>query len=140
MNRAAALRLLISAGGLVALWYFVVWVTDAPHFMLPTPLRVAQTLLRQWDIIAGHALVTLAEILAGLVFGAVFGAATALLVMAWPPGRRWLLPVLVISQAVPVFAIAPLLVLWMGFGVGSKIAMAAIIIFFPVTTAFYDGL
>ena len=140
MNRAAALRLLVSAIGLVALWYGVVWATDAPHFMLPTPLRVAQTLLRQWDIILDHALVTLAEILAGLAAGAVFGMATALLVMVWPPGRRWLLPVLVISQAVPVFAIAPLLVLWMGFGSASKIVMAAIIIFFPVTTAFYDGM
>ncbi len=140
MKGAAALRLLVSAVGLVVIWYAVVWATDAPHFMLPTPRRVAETLLRQWDIIAGHALVTLAEIVAGLLAGAVFGMATALLVMAWPPGRRWLLPVLVISQAVPVFAIAPLLVLWMGFGAASKIAMAAIIIFFPVTTAFYDGM
>jgi putative hydroxymethylpyrimidine transport system permease protein len=108
--------------------------------MLPTPWRVAQTLVRQWDILLGHAWVTLAEILAGLAAGALFGAATALLVMAWPPGRRWLLPLLVVSQAVPVFAIAPLLVLWMGFGAASKIAMAAIVIFFPVTTAFYDGM
>ena len=127
MNRAALFRLLVSGIGLIAIWYVVVWATDAPHFMLPTPLRVAQALLRQWDIIGGHALVTLGEILAGLAAGIAVGLATALLVMAWPPGRRWLLPVLVISQAVPVFAIAPLLVLWMGFGAASKIAMAAII-------------
>jgi putative hydroxymethylpyrimidine transport system permease protein len=50
------------------------------------------------------------------------------------------MPVLVISQAIPVFALAPLLVLWLGYGMGSKIAMAVLIIFFPVTAAFYDGL
>lgn len=140
MSRAGALRLLVAASGIVLLWYGVVWATGAPHFMLPTPGRVLATLLRQWDIIAGHAWVTLLEIVVGLAVGAGFGAATALLIMAWPPGRRWLLPMLVVSQAVPVFAIAPILVLWLGFGAASKIAMAAIVIFFPVTTAFYDGL
>ncbi len=50
------------------------------------------------------------------------------------------LPLLVISQAVPVFALAPLLVLWLGYGLWSKVAMAVLIIFFPVTTAFLDGL
>jgi len=50
------------------------------------------------------------------------------------------MPVLVISQAVPVFALAPILVLWLGYGAASKIAMAVLIIFFPVTAAFYDGL
>jgi putative hydroxymethylpyrimidine transport system permease protein len=54
--------------------------------------------------------------------------------------KRWLLPVLVISQAIPVFALAPLLVLWLGYGMSSKIAMAVLIIFFPVTAAFYDGM
>jgi hypothetical protein len=54
--------------------------------------------------------------------------------------RRWLLPVLIASQAIPVFAIAPLLVLWLGYGMGSKIAMSMLIIYFPVTANFYDGL
>ena len=60
--------------------------------------------------------------------------------IAFAPLKRWLLPVLVISQAIPVFALAPLLILWLGYGMGSKIAMAVLIIFFPVTAAFYDGL
>ena len=50
------------------------------------------------------------------------------------------MPVLVISQAVPVFALAPILVLWLGYGIGSKVAMATLIIYFPVTAAFFDGL
>src|SRR5690606_30394795 len=52
----------------------------------------------------------------------------------------WLMPMLVVSQALPVFALAPLLVLWLGYGLTSKVAMAVLIIYFPVTAAFLDGL
>ena len=83
---------------------------------------------------------TLFEIIAGLILGTLLGASSALFMIAFVSLKRWLLPVLVISQAIPVFALAPLLVLWLGYGMGSKIAMAVLIIFFPVTAAFYDGL
>jgi putative hydroxymethylpyrimidine transport system permease protein len=66
--------------------------------------------------------------------------AAALLMTLSAGLRRWLLPVLLLSQAVPVFALAPLLVLWLGFGIASKVAMAALVIFFPVMSAFHDGL
>jgi putative hydroxymethylpyrimidine transport system permease protein len=87
-----------------------------------------------------HALTTLVEIIAGLLLGTLLGTISALSMIASFSLKRWLLPVLVISQAIPVFALAPLLVLWFGYGMSSKIAMAVLIIFFPVTAAFYDGL
>ena len=130
----------VAALGLVALWQGFVWLTDVPPFLLPSPARVASALAARWDIIAGHAVVTGAEILLGLALGATLGCAMALTLMAWRGGRRWLLPLLLVSQAVPVFAIAPLLTLWFGFGLASKVVMATVIIFFPVATAFYDGL
>jgi putative hydroxymethylpyrimidine transport system permease protein len=64
----------------------------------------------------------------------------ALFMSFLPPTRRFLLPVMVVSQALPVFAIAPLLALWFGFGLASKIVMATIAIFFPVASAYHDGL
>jgi putative hydroxymethylpyrimidine transport system permease protein len=131
---------MLAAAGLVMLWQGVVWMTDVPPFLLPSPWRVAQALIARWDSIAGHALVTGAEILAGLALGTLLGCTMALTLAAWRGGRRWLLPVLVVFQAIPVFAIAPLLTLWFGFGMASKVAMATLIIFFPVATAFYDGL
>ncbi len=134
------IRALIAAAGLLLLWQLFVWLSEVPPFLLPSPLRVAQALVARWDIIAGHALVTLTEILLGLALGALLGCAMALTLTAWRGGRRWLLPLLLISQAIPVFAIAPLLTLWLGFGLASKVAMATIIIFFPVATAFHDGL
>ena len=61
--------------------------------------------------------------------------------LSWFPSlRRWLLPLLVVMQAIPVFALAPVLVLWVGYGLASKVMMASLIIFFPVTAAFLDGL
>jgi len=54
--------------------------------------------------------------------------------------KRWLLPILVVSQAIPVFALAPLLILWFGYGMLSKVAMAVLIIYFPITASFYDGM
>lgn len=131
---------LVAFAGLLVLWQGFVWVTDVPPFLLPSPLRVAQALIDRGDILAGHALTTATEMLAGLVLGALLGCAMALTLSAWRGGRRWLLPLLLVSQAIPVFAIAPLLTLWFGFGVASKVIMATIIIFFPVATAFYDGL
>jgi putative hydroxymethylpyrimidine transport system permease protein len=134
------IRGFIAAAGLVLLWQAFVWATEVPPFLLPAPSRVAAALADRWDIIAGHAGITATEILLGLLLGTLLGCCTALVLAAWPGGRRWLLPLLLISQAIPVFAIAPLLTLWLGFGIGSKVAMATLIIFFPVATAFYDGL
>ncbi|MBM3486919.1 MAG: ABC transporter permease [Alphaproteobacteria bacterium] len=135
-----SLRLAAVAAGLLGLWHMIVVVAALPHFILPTPVRVFAALIAQAELIAGHALVTLAEIVAGLIIGTLLGALGALSLAHFRPARQWLLPVVVVSQAIPVFAIAPILVLWLGYGMGSKIAMAIIIIFFPVTTAFYDGL
>lgn len=118
----------------------VVWLTESPHYILPGPLLVLDALYIHWELIIGHASITLAEILLGLLIGIFLGATTALSMAHAVMIRRWLLPILVISQAIPVFALAPILVLWLGYGMASKVAMASLIIFFPVTTSFHDGL
>ncbi len=138
--RPVIFRLVILAAGLAGIWQLIVWGSGVPPYILPGPLRVLQAFYAHAGILWTHALVTGMEIVAGLIIGTGVGAAGALLMTAFQPVKRWLLPVLVISQAIPVFALAPLLVLWFGYGVGSKIAMAVMIIFFPVTAAFFDGL
>ena len=137
---ALPLRALIVLLGLVVCWQLVIWLTGVQGFLLPSPAAVATTLVDRAGLLAGHAAVTLAEILLGLLFGTLFGAASALTMAYFRPARRWLLPLLVISQAIPVFALAPILTLWLGYGLAPKIAMATLIIYFPVTAAFYDGL
>lgn len=133
-------RLCIICMGLVLLWQAVVWITQVPPYILPPPGSVVLALMNHGTELLHHAGITLIEILAGLFIGTLFGTGSALMMMASRGTRNWLLPVLVISQAIPVFALAPLLVLWLGYGLASKIAMAVLIIFFPVTAAFYDGL
>jgi putative hydroxymethylpyrimidine transport system permease protein len=134
------LRSVAVALGLLLIWQAIVLVFAPPPYMLPPPLWVLGALSNNPDLWRVHAVTTLAETLVGLISGTVIGAALALAMSFLPPTRRLLLPVLVVSQAIPVFAIAPLLALWFGFGLASKIVMATIAIFFPVTSAFADGL
>ena len=134
-----ALRWLVSLSGLVGVWWLIVIVTGAEPFILPAPPRVLAMLVARWDIIFDNAVTTAVEIVAGLVLGTVVGSVCALAVGYFRPARRWLMPVLVVSQAIPVFALAPVLVLWLGYDMASKIAMATLIIFFPVTAAFLDA-
>jgi putative hydroxymethylpyrimidine transport system permease protein len=134
------LRPVIVFLGILAIWQAVVSGLAIAPFILPGPLAVINAVVERADIIAGHALVTLSEILLGLLFGTLFGAFSALVMAYFRRARAWVLPLLVVSQAVPVFALAPVLVLWFGYGIAPKVGMATLIIYFPVTAAFYDGL
>jgi len=129
-----------TVAGLVLLWQVGVWVSDVPPYILPAPAEVAGAWVARPALILRHASTTILEILLGLTLGVALGIASAASLTYFRPVRRWLLPALVISQALPVFALAPILVLWFGYGLASKVAMAVLIIYFPVTAAYYDGL
>ena len=122
------------------LWQGIVWLTGVPSFILPSPLRVAQAALDNRVLIAENALVTATEVILGLITGTVLGAFTAVQLATSDRLQRLVMPLLIFTQAVPVFALAPILTLWFGYGIGSKVVMAVLIIYFPVTSAFYDGL
>jgi putative hydroxymethylpyrimidine transport system permease protein len=136
----AAVRGAVTIAGVLGAWQVFVWMSGVAPFMLPGPWAVATTWASNASYLAEHAAITGAEILLGLGLGTVVGVASALAIISFAPARRWLMPALVVSQAVPVFALAPLLVLWLGYGMASKVTMAALIIYFPVATAFLDGL
>lgn len=133
-------RPLIIFAGLALLWALLVEGLAIPRFILPGPLLVLEAWWGNLDHLLYNAFFTAVEIIAGLALGAALGTGTALTMAYFGGARRWLLPVLVASQAIPVFALAPILVLWLGYGLASKIAMAMLIIYFPVTAAFFDGL
>ena len=134
------IRIAVIVTILTTLWQVVVWITEVPAFILPAPYHVAVALVEHSELILFHASVTIVEILLGLVIGCVLGLLSALIIFQYQTVRGWLLPVLVVSQALPVFAIAPLLILWLGYGMASKVAMATLIIYFPITAALFDGL
>jgi putative hydroxymethylpyrimidine transport system permease protein len=92
------------------------------------------------DLLIYHSFITFYEILIGFLLGIIFGMYTGILFIISKSTRRWLLPFIILTQAIPIFAIAPILTLWVGYGIWSKIIMTILIIYFPITISFYDGL
>ena len=131
---------LVTAAVLILAWDLLVRLAHIPRYMLPSPLAVAEAIANQHEFLLYHARLTLIETLLGFVFGVAAGMLVALVMWLSPLVRRGLLPVVLVTQALPVFAIAPILVLWLGFGLASKIVMAVLVIFFAVTSTFFDGL
>ena len=125
---------------LLAAWWLATWISGVPSYLLPTPRSVAVALWTQRDLLMWSTVTTLTETVLGLLIGTVLGSFCALAIVFSPLMQRWLMPLLLLSQAIPVFALAPLLVLWFGFGIASKVVMAVLVIFFPVTASFSDGL
>ena len=134
------LRTIITLVVLLLSWQVLVWLSGVPPYILPAPAQVMTTWIDKISLLSGHAITTITEILLGLILGSTLGILSALSMLQFTPARRWLLPLLIVSQALPVFALAPILMLWLGYGMASKVAMAVLIIYFPVTTACYDGL
>ena len=121
-------------------WQGLVMFFKIPEFLLPSPILVGDVLANKYPILFQDAKITGIEIILGMIFGSLLGIINSLLLQIFKSFRSVMLPMLVVSQAVPVYAIAPILVLWLGFDLAPKVVMSTIIIFFPVTTAFYDGL
>ncbi|WP_386692208.1 MULTISPECIES: ABC transporter permease [unclassified Lonepinella] len=134
------LKIVLLGFSLCLIWQSAVYFLALPHYLLPSPMDVGNKMTERSDLLWLHAKVTCLEILLGLLLGLILGLISALLLALSKWLRSLLLPLLVISQAIPVFAIAPLLVVWFGYGMASKIAMTILIIYFPVTAACYDGL
>lgn len=123
-----------------AVWQAVVMLTGVPPYILPPPLLV---LLAGWanaGVLLANAMVTAEEVLLGLFLGTAFGVSTAVAMALSDRLRGLVRPALVVSQAVPVFALAPVLTLWLGYGLAAKIAMTVLIVFFPLASVFLDGL
>ncbi|SFN04369.1 putative hydroxymethylpyrimidine transport system permease protein [Pleomorphomonas diazotrophica] len=140
MGRGVALQALVSFAAVLVLWQAAATGLALPSFLLPSPADVVAAYGAYGPRLLTEAGVTLAETMLGLAAGIAFGLLAGFAVSASPLAGRLLSPLLVVSQALPVFALAPLLVLWFGFGLASKVVMTTLVIFFPVASAFADGL
>ena len=127
-------------GLMLLVWEAVVRLFALPHYILPAPSVVFATLWDKWPIFALHGAVTLQEVVGGAALGVAVGTLLALLMFFAAPLEKALYPLLIASQNIPVFAIAPLLVVWFGYGYWPKVLMAAVIVFFPITVSALDGL
>ncbi len=138
MHRILHTLFLILILGLI--WESTILVFDLPPYIFPSPKQVINALIQYHSVLCEHGTQTLLEILAGLFVGTILGIVTAIFLFYNKVLSRLLLLILLISQAIPIFAIAPILVLWFGFGFFSKLVMTTIIIFFPITSNVFDAL
>jgi NitT/TauT family transport system permease protein len=132
----AAVLIVLAIGA----WQLYVSVTGVREIILPPPTRVASTLADQWPVLRPQLVVTFWEALQGFAIAAVVGLALAILITSSRILRLALYPLLVASQAMPVLAIAPLLITWFGYGGTSKVLVSALVAFFPVVVSSAAGL
>ena len=124
----------------LGIWEGAVHLFEMPRYILPAPSKIVVTLFTEHAQLLKHTLVTLEEMLLGFVLAVSIGVPLAVLMFEFPALEKAFYPYVIGSQTVPVFAIAPLLVLWFGFGIASKVVMAALIVFFAIVLNTLDGL
>lgn len=133
-RRLALLLVPVAMAAFVALWWLIAWAGGYPSFFLPTPPLVWTRFLAV--AIDGtlwyHTSITMVEILGGLILGLTTASLVGYLLAKSRPAERFLSPYIVASQSVPIVALAPILIVWFGFGLTSKMLVCALTIFFPV--------
>lgn len=117
---------------LVALWEAMVLAFDIPSFLLPAPSEIAKLVVKEWSLIQMHSLATIWAVLTGYVAAVVFALFVSALMIRFPLFERLIMPIFVGLQSVPKIAIAPLILVWVGAGMGSKILVVMSIAFFPI--------
>lgn len=143
---AVALPPLLLAGALLVLWEWAAqsgWMAEALNlsdFVVPAPSEIASALWENRSLLLENAWVTLREVLGGFALALFSGVAIAVLQHLSPLARRAIYPFTVASQAVPLVVIAPVLVVWLGFGFAPKVLIIALICFFPICVNTLDGL
>ena len=135
----AILPPLVIVGALVAAWQLYTALSGIGDDVLPAPSRVLSVTWDNRGDLWANALPTLRATLLGFALSLAVGFALAVLVDASAHVRRALMPVLVATQTLPIIAIAPLMVLWFGFGLTPKVLLVALVTFFPITVAFAEG-
>jgi len=126
-------------GTLVA-WEFATRAFGIPAYLLPAPSQIAVSLAENAALILKHGWVTTIEIVLGFLLSIVVGIPLALAIFMWPAFSRSVLPLLVSSQAMPKVAVAPLFLVWFGFGLLPKVLIAFLIAFFPIVIGTAVGL
>ena len=130
---AAALILLFAA------WQLICTLGEIPRYILPSPYNVVQAFQKDWTLMLSHARVTLAETFIGMFFGIAIGFVMAVVMDRFEIVRKMVYPLVVVSQTIPTVAIAPLLVIWLGYQMLPKIVLIVLVVFFPITISLLEG-
>jgi ABC-type nitrate/sulfonate/bicarbonate transport system permease component len=125
---------------LITLWQLITYFLKVPEYILPSPFDIVRSLINSWEVLWQHSLTTIYEAGVGFIVSIVFALVIAILMNQWKLLRISLYPILVISQTVPIIALAPLIMIWMGFGSLPKIVVVVVVCFFPISVNVIEGL
>lgn len=125
---------------LVILWEVVVRVFDLPMYILPAPSDVIKTLITELPVLWSHVGITVMEAVFGITISLVLALILGILMDSFPVVRHAIYPLLVVTQTVPMIVLAPLFIIYMGFGIAPKILTVVLMCFFPIAVSFADGL
>jgi ABC-type nitrate/sulfonate/bicarbonate transport system permease component len=137
---ALLLAALVGAWQLAASSGFLAETLGIESYLVPSPAEIASSLWDNRSLLAENAWVTLREIVLGLLCAFLVGLGFALAMYRWETVRDATYPLIVASQTIPIVVLAPILLVWFGFGIGPKIVIVALICFFPITVSMLDGL
>ena len=139
-RRPSALPALLVLAGLLGLWEGLVALTRTPAWLLPAPSAIIAAAVGVQDLLLRHTAVTLLEALLGFGAALVLGLLLAAAMALSPALERALYPLVIASQAINPLAIAPLLLIWLGYGLEPKVVIVVLICFFPIVVNTVDGL
>ncbi|GAB4256719.1 ABC transporter permease [Thermincola ferriacetica] len=124
---------------LLVFWEIFVRQAAIEKWLLPSPLQIVQSLWQSKELILQHSLQTLAETALGFIVAVAAGITAATLIDLSTLLRKAVYPLLVISQTIPIIAVAPLFIIWFGYGLLPKVVVVALVCFFPITVNLADG-
>jgi NitT/TauT family transport system permease protein len=137
--RSRLVSLVVIVGAAIVSWQLLVMAGDFPVYIVPGPADVLEALGDELGGLVRASGVTLLEATAGLVLGAVAGITLAVLITFWGHLEQGLMSLALLVKSTPIIAIAPILTIWMGFGAGPKVAVTALLTFFPVLINALEG-
>lgn len=140
MSYAKRAAPVLALAAVLIFWEAAVRLFQIPLYVLPSPTEVLNALISDRLTLLGHSVITVAEALLGMGISLVLAVVLGILMDAFAPLRQIVYPILVVTQTVPMIVLAPILIIYLGFGLAPKILTVVLMCFFPIAVSFTDGM
>lgn len=124
---------------ILVLWQLCVSLEVIPDYLLPSPLQIIEAFIEDFPLLMEHAKYTLATAFIGTAIGLIISFVLSILMDLSKTMKELIYPVILLNQTIPTIAIAPLLIIWLGYGITPKVVLVVLAVFFPITIALVDG-
>lgn len=124
---------------ILVLWQLCVSLELIPDYLLPSPLQIVEAFIEDFPLLMEHAKYTLATAFIGTAIGLIISFVLSIIMDLSKTMKELIYPVILLNQTIPTIAIAPLLIIWLGYGITPKVVLVVLAVFFPITIALVDG-